>query len=155
MSIGELGTKVEPIASGVPEVTAMPVRVLIVDDSRTIRLIIRRCIEQTELDIEDILEAGNGQDALTVMADQDVHVVLTDINMPKMDGIRLLAEMKANERWRTVPVLMITTEAGTKAVLEAAKRGAAGYIRKPFTPAQIYEQLAPLIQGAKALQPQI
>jgi len=126
----------------------MSARVLIVDDSRTVRLIVRRCIEQSDLPVEEILEGSNGEDALVQLQSQNVHIVLTDINMPKMDGLQLLIEMKRHERWRAIPVVMITTEAGSKAVVEAAKRGAAGYIRKPFTQSQICEQLSPLLQTA-------
>jgi len=126
----------------------MAIRVLIVDDSSTIRLIVRRCLEQAELGIEEIWEAANGEEALDRLAKNDVDVVLTDVNMPKMDGMQLLAYMKQNERWKTIPVLMITTEAGPKAVVDAAKKGVFGYIRKPFTPAQIHDQLAPLVKAA-------
>ena len=126
----------------------MAVSVLIVDDSSTIRLILRRCLDQAELGIEEIWEAGNGEEALALLSQHDVDVVLSDINMPKMDGIQLLSQMKQNERWKTIPVLLITTEAGAKLVTDAAKRGAFGYIRKPFTPVQIRDQLTPLVKAA-------
>jgi two-component system chemotaxis response regulator CheY len=66
----------------------MGIRVLIVDDSSTIRLIVRRCLEQAELGVEEILEASNGEEALVVLAKQTVDVVFSDINMPRMDGIQ-------------------------------------------------------------------
>ena len=122
--------------------------VLIVDDSSTIRLIVRRCLEQGELGIGDVWEAGNGEEALEILAQQPVDVVLTDINMPKMDGFQLLTAMKQEDRWKSIPVLMITTEAAASAVLDAVQKGASGYIRKPFTPIQIRSQLAPLLKVA-------
>jgi two-component system, chemotaxis family, chemotaxis protein CheY len=121
--------------------------VLIVDDSSTIRLIVRRCREQGELGIADVWEAGNGEEALDILAKRPVDVVLTDINMPKMDGFQLLAAMKRDERRKTIPVLMITTQAAASAVLDAVQKGASGYIRKPFTPVQIRNQLLPLLKA--------
>ena len=100
--------------------------VLIVDDSSTIRLIVRRCLEQGELGIEDVWEAGNGEEAFDILAKQSVDVVLTDINMPKMDGFQLLTAMKQEDRWKSIPVLMITTEAAASAVLDAVQKGASG-----------------------------
>lgn len=104
----------------------MGLSVLIVDDSSTIRLIVRRCLEQGELGLTDVWEAGNGEEALEVLARQAVDVVLSDINMPKMDGFQLLTAMKQNERWKTIPVLMITNEAAASAVIDAVQKGASG-----------------------------
>ena len=121
--------------------------VLIVDDSSTIRLIVRRCLEQGEMGITDAWEAGNGEEALEILAKQRVDAVLTDINMPKMDGFQLLTAMKQDERWKAIPVLMITTEAAASAVLDAVQKGASGYIRKPFTSVQIRNQLSPVLRA--------
>jgi len=121
--------------------------VLIVDDSSTIRLIVRRCLEQGELGIAELWEAGSGEEALDILARQRVDVVLTDIHMPKMDGFQLLTAMKRDERWKAIPVLMITTEASANAVLDAVQKGASGYIRKPFTPFQIRNQLSLLLKA--------
>jgi two-component system chemotaxis response regulator CheY len=124
------------------------VSVLIVDDSSTIRLIVRRCLEQGELGIAEVWEAANGEEALDVLATQSVDVVLADINMPKMDGFQLLTAMKLDQRWKTVPVLMITTEASASSVLDAVQKGASGYIRKPFTAVQIRSQISALLKAA-------
>jgi two-component system chemotaxis response regulator CheY len=118
--------------------------VLIVDDSSTIRLIVRRCIEHAELGVDDICEAGNGEEALNLIETKKVDLVLCDINMPKMDGIQLLSALKQDERLKSIPIVMITTEAEENAVFEAVKKGALGYIKKPFTPGQILDQLAPV-----------
>jgi two-component system, chemotaxis family, chemotaxis protein CheY len=120
----------------------MGIRVLIVDDSATVRKIIHRCLQQTDLGIADVCEAGDGEEALELLANCNVDMVLTDINMPKMDGIRLLSAIKQNEQWKTIPVLMITAEAGAEEVAEAVRKGVAGFIRKPFTPMEIHDQLA-------------
>ena len=120
--------------------------VLVVDDSAAIRKILQRVLRQTGMAIRNIHEAGNGQEALDLLKAHSVDLVLTDINMPKMDGIQLLAAVKASPQWRAVPVVMITTEGGETKVAEAVRLGAAGYVRKPFTADQIKEKLAGLLE---------
>lgn len=124
----------------------MGFNVLIVDDSSTIRKIIRRSIQQADLEIDNVLEAGDGIEALDLLRQQKIHVVLTDINMPNMDGVQLLSEMKSQEPWKNIAVLMITTEARADAVVDAAQKGAVGYIKKPFTPVEIHDQLLPILK---------
>jgi two-component system chemotaxis response regulator CheY len=101
--------------------------------------------------IQTIHEAGDGQDALAVMAQHRVDLVLSDINMPKMDGLQLLASLKASPQWHSIPVVMITTEGGETKVAEAVRLGAAGYVRKPFTADQIKEKLVGILQPAPTL----
>ena len=122
--------------------------VLVVDDSAAIRKILQRVLHQTGMAIHTILEAGNGEEALAIMNKQKIGLVLSDINMPKMDGIQLLAALKATPAWRDIPVVMITTEGGETKVGEAVRLGAAGYVRKPFTADQIKEKLAGIIEPA-------
>jgi two-component system chemotaxis response regulator CheY len=124
--------------------------VLVVDDSAAIRKILQRVLRQTGMPIHTIYEAGDGMEALTVLGTQHVDLVLSDINMPKMDGLQLLAAVKASEQWRHIPVVMITTEGGETKVAEAVKLGAAGYVRKPFTADQIKEKLAGILESAVA-----
>jgi len=125
--------------------------VLVVDDSAAIRKILQRVLRQTGMAIRTIHEAGNGEEALDVMNAHKVDLVLTDINMPKMDGLQFLAAVKASAEWRQVPVVMITTEGGETKVSEAVKLGAAGYVRKPFTADQIKEKLVRILAPAVAL----
>jgi len=120
--------------------------VLVVDDSAAIRKILQRVLRQTGMAIGAIHEAGDGQEALSVIEQHPVNLVLTDINMPKMDGLQLLACLKSAPQWRTVPVVMITTEGGEAKVSEAVKLGAAGYVRKPFTADQIKEKLTGILE---------
>lgn len=125
----------------------MDVRVLIVDDSSTIRRIIRRCIEQARIGVREILEAGDGQEALDVLSTREIEVVLTDINMPRMTGRQLLSEMKKNPRWKSIAVLVITSESGSDTVVDAVQLGAAGYIKKPFTPVELRSRFVPILQS--------
>jgi two-component system chemotaxis response regulator CheY len=122
--------------------------VLVVDDSAAIRKILQRVLRQTGMAIRKIHEAGDGQEALEVMKSQSIHLVLTDINMPKMDGIQLLGALKSSPQWHHIPVVMITTEGGETKVGEAVRLGAAGYVRKPFTADQIKEKLAGILDPA-------
>jgi two-component system, chemotaxis family, chemotaxis protein CheY len=125
--------------------------VLVVDDSAAIRKILQRVLHQTGMGIHTILEAGNGQEALEILQKQQVGLVLTDINMPKMDGLQLLAALKSSPAWRDIPVVMITTEGGETKVGEAVRLGAAGYVRKPFTADQIKEKLVGILEPALPL----
>ena len=125
--------------------------VLVVDDSAAIRKILTRVLRQTGMAIQTIHEAGDGQEALAVMALHRIDLVLSDINMPKMDGLQLLASLKASPKWQKVPVVMITTEGGETKVAEAVRLGAAGYVRKPFTADQIKEKLVGILEQAVTL----
>ena len=129
----------------------MEADVLIVDDSAAIRKILQRVLRQTGMAIRNILEAGDGQEALDLLNGQTIHLVLTDINMPKMDGLQLLGAIRASPRWQPLPVVMITTEGGEAKVGEALRLGAAGYVRKPFTADQIKEKLVGLLEPAPTL----
>jgi two-component system chemotaxis response regulator CheY len=125
--------------------------ILVVDDSAAIRKILQRVLRQTGMAIRTIHEAGDGQEALELMKSQPVALVLSDINMPKMDGIQLLAALKASAEWHRVPVVMVTTEGGETKVAEAVRLGAVGYVRKPFTADQIKEKLAGILTPVRPL----
>jgi two-component system chemotaxis response regulator CheY len=119
--------------------------ILIVDDSSTIRKIIIRCIGHTQIAVGKLFEAADGEEALNVLRENPIHLVLTDINMPKMSGLELLSRMKSEEQWKNLPVLLITTEGRVDTVLEAANKGAAGYVKKPFTAVDIQAKIEPLL----------
>ncbi len=123
----------------------MALDVMIVDDSAAIRKILQRVLVQTDIQLGTVLEAGDGQEALNTLGDRKVGLILSDINMPIMDGLQFLAQLKANPVHKSVPVVMITTEGSQQKVLEAVQLGAAGYVKKPFTADQIKEKLVGLI----------
>ncbi|MBV8730906.1 MAG: response regulator [Acidobacteriia bacterium] len=125
--------------------------VLVVDDSAAIRKILQRVLRQTGMAINTIHEAGDGAEALKLLQSHKVDLVLSDINMPKMDGLELLASLKKVPEWANVPVVMITTEGGEAKVAEAVRLGAAGYVRKPFTADQIKEKLAGILEPVMPL----
>jgi two-component system chemotaxis response regulator CheY len=102
-------------------------------------------LRQTDIPIGDVLEAGDGVEALKTLNERPVNLILSDINMPNMDGLQLLAQLKQTDKWKSVPIVMVTTEGGQGKVIEAVQLGAAGYVRKPFTAEQIKEKLTGLI----------
>lgn len=119
-----------------------PLDVLIVDDSAAIRKILQRVLRQTDLPFGEITEAGDGTEAVKILKDRGFGLILSDINMPEMDGLQLLAKIREMEHLKGVPVIMITTEGGQGKVMEAVQLGASGYVRKPFTAEQIKEKLS-------------
>ena len=121
-------------------------RILIVDDSSVMRKIVERSLRQAGLEIVQVLEASNGAEALVVVQNNALDLILSDINMPTMDGLEFVRRLRDVENAKNVPVIMITTEAGESAVVQALSNGARGYIRKPFTPEQIKERIAPLLE---------
>ncbi len=122
----------------------MSVDVLIVDDSAAIRKILQRMLGQAGVTLGKVVEAGDGVEALERLKAQPVNLILSDINMPNMDGIQLLTELKSKTESKHIPVIMITTEGGEAKVMEALELGASGYVRKPFTSNQIKEKLVGL-----------
>lgn len=123
-------------------------RVLIVDDSSVMRKIVERSLRQAGLDLGEVLEASNGAEALAEVNKGKFDLILSDINMPAMDGLEFLRGLAGVESAKGVPVVMITTEGSEARVVEALSVGAKGYIRKPFTPEQVKERVAPLLGGA-------
>ncbi|HTW44906.1 MAG TPA: response regulator [Acidobacteriaceae bacterium] len=118
---------------------------LIVDDSSVMRKIVERALRQAGLAITEVYEASSGVEALDVLRQKRVDLVLSDINMPNMDGLEFLRQMRAQQLAPDVPVVMITTEGSEDHVREAIVAGAQGYIRKPFTAEQVKERVLPLV----------
>lgn len=122
----------------------MSLDVMIVDDSGAIRKILRRVLERAGVPLGVVVEAGDGVEALEKLKQQPINLILSDINMPNMDGIQLLIELKSRAESKHIPVIMITTEGGQTKVMEAVRLGASGYVKKPFTSEQIKEKLVGL-----------
>jgi two-component system chemotaxis response regulator CheY len=125
------------------------IRTLIVDDSSVMRKIVERSLRQSGLDITIVYEASNGTEGLEMLRAKQVDLILSDINMPSMDGLEFVRQLKAQNLAPGVPVVMITTESSEEHVKQAILAGAQGYIRKPFTADQVKERVWPLLQGIK------
>jgi two-component system, chemotaxis family, chemotaxis protein CheY len=124
------------------------VRALIVDDSSVMRKIVERSLRQAGLESLVTHEAGSGTEALEILKRQGVDLILSDINMPSMDGLEFLRQIRAQNLAPGVPVVMITTESSEEHVKQAILAGARGYIRKPSTAEQVKERVLPLISAA-------
>lgn len=122
--------------------------VLIVDDSSVMRKIVERALRQAGLDLARVLEAGSGREGLEALRRDKADLIVSDINMPNMDGLEFLRQIQSGGLAEGVPVVMITTESGEEHVREALAAGAQGYIRKPFTPDQVRERVLPLLVSA-------
>jgi len=120
-------------------------KVLIVDDSSVMRKIVERALRQAGLELSDVLEASNGAEALAQVEKGGLDVILSDINMPVMDGLEFLKNLSKVAAGNGVPVIMISTEGSEARVVEALSAGAKGYLRKPFTPEQVKERVIPLL----------
>jgi two-component system, chemotaxis family, chemotaxis protein CheY len=125
----------------------MSIRALIVDDSSVMRKIVERSLRQAGLDLATVFEAGNGAEALGVLAENQVDLILCDINMPVMDGLEFIKQLPQVANAKDVPVVMITTEGSESHVVQALSFGARGYIRKPFTSEQVKEHVVPVLGG--------
>jgi len=119
----------------------MAYNVLIVDDSTPMRAVIKKVVKASGFNLGDIFEASNGREALDLLEREWLDLVLTDYNMPEMNGLELLGEMKKNESFMSIPVVVITTEGSKKRVKEFLDKGAMAYIKKPFSPEEIKQKL--------------
>jgi two-component system chemotaxis response regulator CheY len=124
------------------------IRTLIVDDSSVMRKIVERALRQAGLDLMVVHEAGSGTEGLEVLRVKQVDLIMSDINMPSMDGLEFLRQLRAQNLAPGVPVVMITTESSEEHVKQAILAGAQGYIRKPFTAEQVKERVLPLLSVA-------
>ncbi len=118
----------------------MAYNILIVDDSSPMRSVIKKIIRASGFDVGTFFEAANGVEALSRLDENWMDLVLTDYNMPDMDGLTLLKRLKTDDFMKTIPVVMVTTEGSHARVDEFVAHGAA-YIKKPFTPEAIRQTL--------------
>lgn len=115
------------------------IRFLIVDDFATMRRIVRNLLK--DLGFNNAEEAEDGQDALNKMQQSAFDFVISDWNMPNMDGLELLSKIRSTPEYSSLPVLMVTAEARKENIIAAAQAGASGYVVKPFTAAILEEKL--------------
>ena len=114
-------------------------KVLIVDDFATMRRIVKNIL--TQIGFKNFIEADDGSTAWEILQKEQVDLILSDWNMPKMTGIELLKKVRADERFKDLPFLMITAEAQKENIVEAVKARVSNYIVKPFTPETLSEKI--------------
>ncbi len=116
--------------------------ILIVDDSASLRQVVHLTLKSAGY---DVIEACDGKDALVKLDGKKVHLIISDVNMPNMDGISLLREVKKHPNYKFTPVIMLTTEAGETRKLEGQAAGAKAWVVKPFQPQQMLSAVSKLV----------
>jgi len=123
-------------------------KLLVVDDSSTMRRIIKNTLAR--LGYKDVLEGANGVEGWNQMNNNpDIDMLITDWNMPEMNGLELVKKVRADERFKDLPIIMVTTEGGKAEVITALKAGVNNYIVKPFTPQVLKEKLGAVMGVAE------
>lgn len=117
---------------------------LVVDDSPTMRRIVINALKS--FGIDDIVEAEDGQDALSKLQTHNIDFVITDWNMPNMTGLDLTKTLRANDKWRNLPILMVTTRGLKQDIIEALQAKVNNYIVKPFTPQVLKEKIMAILK---------
>jgi len=117
--------------------------IITVDDSSTMRRIIKNTLQK--LGFNNVIEAGNGIEALEQMTKSKVDIIITDWNMPEMDGLTYVKTVRTKEQYKDTPILMITTEAAKEDILTALRSGVNNYVVKPFTPETLQEKVFKLL----------
>ncbi len=125
-------------------------RVLIVDDSSMMRTMIKRVVVLSQVPVDDILEAGNGAEALEILETRDVNLLLTDINMPVMTGVELLRELADDDRWNDLTRVVISTDGSPTRREEVAGLDVRCYLEKPFTPEVMRDVLSEVARTGRA-----
>ncbi len=119
----------------------MSFNVLIVDDSFSMRSVIKKVLSLSGFRMDRCFDAGNGREGLAVLEKEWVDIILSDINMPEMNGLEMLSRMKQNPVYQNIPVIVISTEGSEERVNEAFCNGAKGFIKKPFLPEDLKRTL--------------
>ena len=120
-------------------------KILAVDDSPTMRRIIINTLKRAGF--TDVAEANDGKDALAKMKVEDFNFVITDWNMPEMDGLTFVTTLRADDKFKELPILMVTTRSVKDDILEAMRAGVNNYIVKPFTPETLKEKIDQILAG--------
>ena len=111
--------------------------ILVVDDSKAALFLFKKIVGLSGAPVNKILTAENGLEAIEVLEKEPVHLILSDINMPEMDGFQLIRHLKQEPRYKDIPIIVITTEGRDTYIEKAIALGAVDYIKKPFQPEQI------------------
>ena len=119
----------------------MALNIMIVDDSPVMRRFLRKVIQLTGIAVGEYCEAGDGQDALGALQERWMDLILTDINMPRMNGEELVRRLESDETLRDIPVIVVSTDASSERIERMLKLGARGYISKPFLPETLRDEV--------------
>ena len=120
----------------------MELNILVVDDSALTRKAIKRIIGMIDLDIGQVIEAENGSEALKVLEEESIDLVLTDLNMPVMTGMDMIYHMRGNEATKLIPIVVVSTESSPTRIEGLLVDGVKDYLHKPFTPEEFKEVIS-------------
>jgi len=120
------------------------IKVLIVDDFATMRRILKNILKQ--IGFKNLVEADDGTTAWEILQGQSIDLIISDWNMPKMTGLELLKKVRANDKYKRTPFLMVTAEAQKQNVIEAVQAGVSNYVVKPFTAEAISDKLEKILK---------
>ncbi|MBF0242203.1 MAG: response regulator [Desulfamplus sp.] len=123
----------------------MTFSILLVDDSMPMRSVIKKAFKAAGYSASTFHEAASGLEALEKLSDNWIDIVITDFTMPKMNGLEMLQKMKHNDLFKHIPVVVVTTEGSKEKIDQFMNSGAAGYIKKPFTPEQIRDMITNIL----------
>jgi two-component system, chemotaxis family, chemotaxis protein CheY len=124
----------------------MAYRVMIVDDSRSMRAFVRRVMDLSGFEVDSCLNASNGAEALALLNEQPVDIILTDINMPEMNGEDFVRQMAEREELRSIPVVVVSTDGTQNRIRRLLDLGAKGYVVKPFSPEALRAELERVLE---------
>ena len=120
-------------------------KILTVDDSPTMRRIIINTLKRAGYN--EVVEATDGKDAIAKMKVEEVNLVITDWNMPEMDGLTFVTTLRSMEKYKSIPILMVTTRSVKDDIVDALKAGVNNYIVKPFTPDTLKQKIEQVLAG--------
>ncbi len=128
----------------------MAFNILLVDDSRTVRAMLTKTLQLAQIPINELHEAGNGEEGLAVLEDQWIDLVFVDINMPVMGGIEMIEKMREDDMLKTTPVIVCSTEGSEPRIEQLKAMGIHAYFRKPFKPEEVREAVSKLVEADDA-----
>ncbi len=120
-------------------------RFLVVDDSATMRRIVINSLKR--IGVEDVVEAADGKDALAKMYSENISFIITDWNMPEMNGLEFVKALKEDDAFKDLPILMVTTRSVKDDIIDAMKAGVNSYVVKPFTPEVLKGKIEQVLKG--------
>ena len=122
-------------------------KILVVDDSRIMRNVLKNILKESNIDENSIVEAQDGREALNIIQKEDIKVILLDWNMPKLNGVELVKIIRADEKLKHIPIIMVTSEAAKYNVMEAITAGVTDYIIKPIKGEIVKKKVQEYLKG--------
>jgi two-component system, chemotaxis family, chemotaxis protein CheY len=128
----------------------LPYNVMIVDDSPSMRTFVRRVIDLSGFEVSSCLNAANGVEALELLGEHAIDIILTDINMPRMNGEEFVRKLEEHEKFRLIPVVVVSTDSTHNRIRRMLELGARGYVVKPFSPEMLRNELERVLGAVNA-----